>query len=99
MTGRNIMQDVFEKQNDERLLISVQEACRLTGVCEKTMRNLLYENNLQVRIGRSEEHTSELQSRFDLVCLLLLEKKKCQKTTIYDSIRAKHTVSHHRRCS
>src|SRR5699024_4352271 len=29
------------------------------------------ENNL-----RSEEHTSELQSRFDLVCRLLLEKKK-----------------------
>src|SRR5699024_12088476 len=31
-------------------------------------RNLLSE--------RSEEHTSELQSRFDLVCRLLLEKKK-----------------------
>src|SRR5207249_9663867 len=28
------------------------------------------------RIPRSEEHTSELQSRFDLVCRLLLEKKK-----------------------
>src|SRR5207249_6918196 len=28
------------------------------------------------RCGRSEEHTSELQSRFDLVCRLLLEKKK-----------------------
>src|SRR5699024_12095406 len=28
------------------------------------------------RAGRSEEHTSELQSRFDLVCRLLLEKKK-----------------------
>src|SRR5437868_12256684 len=27
---------------------------------------------------RSEEHTSELQSRFDLVCRLLLEKKKKQ---------------------
>src|SRR5438105_12534728 len=26
--------------------------------------------------GRSEEHTSELQSRVDLVCRLLLEKKK-----------------------
>ena len=25
---------------------------------------------------RSEEHTSELQSRYDLVCRLLLEKKK-----------------------
>src|SRR5699024_11361851 len=29
----------------------------------------------QTRIERSEEHTSELQSRFDLVCRLLLEKK------------------------
>src|SRR5699024_12311594 len=27
-------------------------------------------------LNRSEEHTSELQSRFDLVCRLLLEKKK-----------------------
>src|SRR5689334_23652057 len=29
-----------------------------------------------VRAGRSEEHTSELQSQFHLVCRLLLEKKK-----------------------
>src|SRR2546422_6529057 len=28
------------------------------------------------RVGRSEEHTSELQSRLHLVCRLLLEKKK-----------------------
>src|SRR5699024_193743 len=28
------------------------------------------------KTSRSEEHTSELQSRFDLVCRLLLEKKK-----------------------
>src|SRR5699024_12390642 len=33
--------------------------------------------------GRSEEHTSELQSRFDLVCRLLLEKKK--KNTYKDN--------------
>src|SRR5438067_9057510 len=33
------------------------------------------------RAGRSEEHTSELQSRFDLVCRLLLEKKKKKLTT------------------
>src|SRR5699024_11584650 len=32
--------------------------------------------------ARSEEHTSELQSRFDLVCRLLLEKKKQKKTKI-----------------
>src|SRR2546421_9396648 len=30
--------------------------------------------------GRSEEHTSELQSRSDLVCRLLLEKKKNNET-------------------
>src|SRR2546422_1814493 len=31
---------------------------------------------------RSEEHTSELQSRLHLVCRLLLEKKKKKKTTL-----------------
>src|SRR5699024_12065658 len=30
---------------------------------------------MQLRDSRSEEHTSELQSRFDLVCRLLLEQK------------------------
>src|SRR5207249_2938704 len=34
------------------------------------------------KIRRSEEHTSELQSRFDLVCRLLLEKKKKNEKTI-----------------
>src|SRR5699024_11616053 len=33
-------------------------------------------NSSKVNVSRSEEHTSELQSRFDLVCRLLLEKKK-----------------------
>src|SRR5690349_22434031 len=32
-------------------------------------------------VMRSEEHTSELQSRRDLVCRLLLEKKKKKNTT------------------
>src|SRR5438067_3428752 len=35
------------------------------------------------RSVRSEEHTSELQSRFDLVCRLLLEKKKKKKNKKY----------------
>src|SRR5437868_7983599 len=37
-------------------------------------------SNHNFLVERSEEHTSELQSRFDLVCRLLLEKKK-QKNT------------------
>src|SRR5437773_7507652 len=34
------------------------------------------EHAAQNRLNRSEEHTSELQSHHDLVCRLLLEKKK-----------------------
>src|SRR5437868_8985043 len=36
---------------------------------------------------RSEEYTSELQSRFDLVCRLLLEKKKKKNSYIKYSIQ------------
>src|SRR2546422_6184439 len=40
------------------------------------------------RVPRSEEHTSELQSRLHLVCRLLLEKKKKkkEKQSKYDNI-------------
>src|SRR5687768_18168296 len=37
------------------------------------------EERRRLRVGRSEEHTSELQSRLHLVCRLLLEKKKKTK--------------------
>src|SRR5204863_2548142 len=37
---------------------------------------------------RSEEHTSELQSRRDLVCRLLLEKKKKMREELPDNIPA-----------
>src|SRR2546421_7995781 len=36
---------------------------------------------VEARPARSEEHTSELQSRSDLVCRLLLEKKKKKEKT------------------
>src|SRR2546422_3273431 len=37
---------------------------------------------LSTRMSRSEEHTSELQSRLQLVCRLLLEKKKKKRINI-----------------
>src|SRR5699024_11702163 len=40
------------------------------------------------QVTRSEEHTSELQSRFDLVCRLLLEKKN-NKTMLRHEQRTK----------
>src|SRR5438067_13919201 len=43
---------------------------------EVALRDLEAEREDMPKIRRSEEHTSELQSRFDLVCRLLLEKKK-----------------------
>src|SRR5207249_2379597 len=42
-------------------------------IFEKIPRGLIA---METGTHRSEEHTSELQSRFDLVCRLLLEKKK-----------------------
>src|SRR5699024_4563539 len=45
----------------------------------------IFKNIKQIR---SEEHTSELQSRFDLVCRLLLEKKKDERTCKRTSSRS-----------
>src|SRR5436309_4833783 len=36
----------------------------------------------RILVNRSEEHTSELQSRENLVCRLLLEKKKTRRNTL-----------------
>src|SRR5437588_9338688 len=44
---------------------------------QEEMRSVLRQrHHLQPQQDRSEEHTSELQSHSDLVCRLLLEKKK-----------------------
>src|SRR3712207_7677156 len=46
----------------------------------------------QYRLERSEEHTSELQSRQYLVCRLLLEKKKYIIDTYTSIYKQSHTV-------
>src|SRR2546422_8219180 len=45
---------------------------------EHLRQQLASSGALESRLQRSEEHTSELQSRLHLVCRLLLEKKKTQ---------------------
>src|ERR1041385_9419968 len=50
-----------------------------------------FQSRLETR--RSEEHTSELQSRLHLVCRLLLEKKKTHTQTTL-RIRLSHTHRH-----
>src|SRR2546421_138938 len=55
-------------------LIQAREVgCQWCDIGVETLRKLP---------GRSEEHTSELQSRSDLVCRLLLEKKKKKDTDL-----------------
>src|SRR5699024_12686652 len=58
---------------------TILEALNTDLVCD-AINTAMRELFLQIVYGRSqtrsEEHTSELQSRFDLVCRLLLEKKK-----------------------
>src|SRR5699024_11664538 len=49
------------------------------------LQHKLVFKHLQLQKPRSEEHTSELQSRFDLVCRLLLEKKKQTKNDTGES--------------
>src|SRR2546430_7581319 len=44
-------------------------------------------------VERSEEHTSELQSQSNLVCRLLLEKKKNSYRTTYASRSLPHSIS------
>lgn len=41
-----------KKEAPEKLFLSVKEVCELTGLSEKTTRNLIEENYLLVRIGR-----------------------------------------------
>src|SRR5258707_2013399 len=61
------------------------ELCLATGgmVNMPMVKNRLDELFGPGRVHRSEEHTSELQSRQYLVCRLLLEKKKKQQRRLY----------------
>src|SRR5258707_1702305 len=49
---------------------------------------------LVIWIARSEEHTSELQSRQYLVCRLLLEKKKNKTQSLYTAATERYVVTH-----
>src|SRR5690554_7386768 len=77
LTG--ILADLKHRVNDPE---SRQESIHgkiITALNEEAVVSACLAN--KAGLNRSEEHTSELQSRPHLVCRLLLEKKKTNKTT------------------
>src|SRR3712207_7966731 len=72
--------DLLEQDGDlEHVADRLAHADHVVRDCVRTQRADLpgrREQHVELAAGRSEEHTSELQSRQYLVCRLLLEKKK-----------------------
>src|SRR6266481_10231102 len=56
--------------------LSLHDALPICRNLLHSAQHLPHPLRLVLGLGRSEEHTSELQSQFHLVCRLLLEKKK-----------------------
>src|SRR5260370_15981245 len=64
----------------------VRDGCRLPRTKARRYQRCFFP---LARVSRSEEHTSELQSHLNLVCRLLLEKKK----HLTDDQRLKYNLS------
>src|SRR2546421_1588322 len=86
---------LFPTRRSSDLLVGVlrEHQARLAGINALRLRGRHRVIGLHPDAGleRSEEHTSELQSRSDLVCRLLLEKKKntCRRTSTVGIDRAR----------
>src|SRR5260370_15716354 len=80
---RSIIYDAFDlienRQKRAPLDVFEQAVKNATPTLEVKPRRV-GGSTYQVPIDRSEEHTSELQSHLNLVCRLLLEKKKINAT-------------------
>src|SRR2546430_13580212 len=72
---------LFRSQSLSTPCLNVLKSCSRTTLTDWQDRELLdFHGNAVHQVGyRSEEHTSELQSQSNLVCRLLLEKKKNQQ--------------------
>src|SRR5260370_5418970 len=69
---------LFRSLSDDRIL---ERACEFYEAMQRRRTIRDYSDRPVPREVRSEEHTSELQSHLNLVCRLLLEKKKIKRTT------------------
>src|SRR5689334_23856852 len=72
--------------------VLVRQRQNVNAVTVKILPGIVvsFEQTINESFDRSEEHTSELQSQFHLVCRLLLEKKKNKEDRI-PSFFSRHT--------
>src|SRR2546429_4133964 len=75
--------------------------CRCSSACARSWKTYASAGRIDCTgstdSGRSEEHTSELQSRLHLVCRLLLEKKKlCRRQKTREASTAKDATERNR---
>src|SRR5438445_10122701 len=85
----------FPTRRSSDLTRSRRPWMRRTTICRSERAALLVQNGR----SRSEDHTSELQSRQYLVCRLLLEKKKETKNTQTADTRNPTVTTHSRACT
>src|SRR2546428_4772087 len=67
-----------------------RRSAQCSGKNTSTRTSVMRRERAGARRFRSEEHTSELQSRSDLVCRLLLEKKKIHLDVTYTHYLSVH---------
>src|SRR3712207_7375273 len=71
---------LFRSRSEQQILLALRSGAmrgdELFRAATKANESAIYLGDLPFITYRSEEHTSELQSRQYLVCRLLLEKKK-----------------------
>src|SRR5207248_8437339 len=81
MAAARMDREAFEAEEELDLVLGDLDAQLLVPVDVRGAVVVALDAHVAVRV-RSEEHTSELQSPYDLVCRLLLEKKKKTKKTV-----------------
>src|SRR5438034_7199892 len=78
----NLRSDMYADASNLQISAPGRLRIELARLVDRNPKLVLLQSGRNVRmrvsgnIGRSEEHTSELQSHSDIVCRLLLEKKK-----------------------
>src|SRR5690348_18205468 len=84
---RSVREGTPPRQGSHRDRAPLRRGCTPSSRAPRpsTPRALTEGSSRRLR-GRSEEHTSELQSPVHLVCRLLLEKKKKKRTTQHKTI-------------